>query len=272
MIAVNPFRPEDENYHFSAVTLNPPTGVAVVNGTISPLPDSNKDLDPPRGLSVRPEGRTRVEPRAERTSSLLGRLRFFAFPAGWRQCSAAVRGRGQPPPRSTSERTEEDSWRTCQREISGRIGTRRCLKGYRLRRWRRKSAPRFARMPSLARWDGKLVDLSFAIAEDCAVEIVHARERSGAGGLSARRGHLMAQAIKRFYGGDAVQLGIGPVSKTDSTTTSSSPSRSRRPIFARSRRRWRPTAQRRIANRSARGRREEATGTLFAGGDSPSSS
>ncbi|MFD0590789.1 threonine--tRNA ligase [Paenibacillus sp. GCM10027627] len=59
--------------------------------------------------------------------------------------------------------------------------------------------------------DGKVVDVYTPIEADSAIEIV---TLDGADGLEVYRhstAHLLAQALKRLYGGDAVKLGIGPV-------------------------------------------------------------
>ncbi|MFC4779067.1 threonine--tRNA ligase [Paenibacillus sp. GCM10023252] len=59
--------------------------------------------------------------------------------------------------------------------------------------------------------DGKIVDLSASITENAAVELL---TQDSAEGLEVSRhsaAHLLAQAVKRLYGGAAVKLGIGPV-------------------------------------------------------------
>lgn len=59
--------------------------------------------------------------------------------------------------------------------------------------------------------DGKLVDLSTELQGDASVAIV---TLDGAEGLEVLRhsaAHLMAQAIRRIYGEDKVNLGVGPV-------------------------------------------------------------
>ncbi|WEK55225.1 MAG: threonine--tRNA ligase [Candidatus Cohnella colombiensis] len=59
--------------------------------------------------------------------------------------------------------------------------------------------------------DGKVVDLNYSIVEDVAVEIVTLDQADGLEVMRHSTAHLMAQAIKRIYGDDKVQLGIGPV-------------------------------------------------------------
>lgn len=59
--------------------------------------------------------------------------------------------------------------------------------------------------------NGTLVDLKHALQEDCLVEIVTLEHREGLDIYRHSTAHLMAQAIKRLYGGVAVKLGIGPV-------------------------------------------------------------
>ncbi|MFC5468229.1 threonine--tRNA ligase [Cohnella suwonensis] len=59
--------------------------------------------------------------------------------------------------------------------------------------------------------DGKPVDLSYPIERDCAIEIVTLDGKDGLDVYRHSTAHLMAQAIKRIYGGKAVKLGIGPV-------------------------------------------------------------
>ncbi|MBM7563577.1 threonyl-tRNA synthetase [Paenibacillus sacheonensis] len=59
--------------------------------------------------------------------------------------------------------------------------------------------------------DDRLVDLDFAVAQDCAVEIITLESEAGLAVYRHSTAHLMAQAIKRLYGGKAVRLGVGPV-------------------------------------------------------------
>ncbi|MFK7693593.1 threonine--tRNA ligase [Paenibacillus sp. HJGM_3] len=59
--------------------------------------------------------------------------------------------------------------------------------------------------------NGKVVDLSFPLQEDAAVEIVTLDSQDGLEMYRHSTAHLMAQAIKRIYGDKAVKLGIGPV-------------------------------------------------------------
>ena len=59
--------------------------------------------------------------------------------------------------------------------------------------------------------NGKLVDLNRPIEEDSLVEIVTLDSQEGLEVYRHSTAHLMAQAIKRIYGQEAVKLGIGPV-------------------------------------------------------------
>ncbi|MFD0589497.1 threonine--tRNA ligase [Paenibacillus sp. GCM10027627] len=61
------------------------------------------------------------------------------------------------------------------------------------------------------RINGKSVDLSSPIEEDCQIEIVTFDSLEGLEICRHSTAHLMAQAIKRIYGEKAVKLGIGPV-------------------------------------------------------------
>lgn len=59
--------------------------------------------------------------------------------------------------------------------------------------------------------DGTLVDVDTAIEHDSLVEIVTADSKDGLSIIRHSSAHVMAQAIQRIYGADAVKLGIGPV-------------------------------------------------------------
>jgi threonyl-tRNA synthetase len=59
--------------------------------------------------------------------------------------------------------------------------------------------------------DGKAVDLSYRLERDANVEIVTLESKDGVEVYRHSAAHLMAQALKRLYGGKAVKLGIGPV-------------------------------------------------------------
>jgi threonyl-tRNA synthetase len=59
--------------------------------------------------------------------------------------------------------------------------------------------------------DGKAVDLSYLLERDAQVEIVTLESADGVKVYRHSAAHLMAQALKRLYGGKAVKLGIGPV-------------------------------------------------------------
>ncbi|MBW7457197.1 TGS domain-containing protein, partial [Paenibacillus sepulcri] len=55
-----------------------------------------------------------------------------------------------------------------------------------------------------ARVDGRLVDLDTALVEDCALEIVTLASEDGLAVYRHSTAHLMAQAIRRLYGQEAV--------------------------------------------------------------------
>jgi len=58
---------------------------------------------------------------------------------------------------------------------------------------------------------GNPYDLSHSLVEDCRLEIVTLNSKVGLDIYRHSTAHVMAQAIKRIFGQDAVQLGIGPV-------------------------------------------------------------
>lgn len=62
-----------------------------------------------------------------------------------------------------------------------------------------------------ARVNGQPADLSYALEEDCDIEIVTLDSKVGLEVLRHSTAHLMAQAVKRLYGEKSVKLGIGPV-------------------------------------------------------------
>lgn len=59
--------------------------------------------------------------------------------------------------------------------------------------------------------NGKVVDLNTPITEDVSLEILTLDSQDGLEVMRHSAAHLMAQAIKRLYGGSQVKLGIGPV-------------------------------------------------------------
>ncbi|TVX94659.1 threonine--tRNA ligase [Paenibacillus agilis] len=61
------------------------------------------------------------------------------------------------------------------------------------------------------KWNGKLVDLNEPLNEDCHLEIVSLDSKEGEDIYRHSTAHVMAQAIKRIYGNQAVKLAIGPV-------------------------------------------------------------
>ncbi|ASS66811.1 MULTISPECIES: threonine--tRNA ligase [unclassified Paenibacillus] len=62
-----------------------------------------------------------------------------------------------------------------------------------------------------ARIDGNLMDLGAPVQDGSLVEIVTLDSGDGLGVYRHSTAHILAQALKRLYGGDAVKLGIGPV-------------------------------------------------------------
>ncbi|ULL18530.1 threonine--tRNA ligase [Paenibacillus sp. H1-7] len=72
-------------------------------------------------------------------------------------------------------------------------------------------SPSLNKQAVAGRWNGKLVDLNYPILEDGALEIVVQDSPEGLEVYRHSTAHLMAQAIKRIYGQQAVKLGIGPV-------------------------------------------------------------
>ncbi|OCT14468.1 threonine--tRNA ligase [Paenibacillus pectinilyticus] len=61
------------------------------------------------------------------------------------------------------------------------------------------------------RVDGELVDLQQRIDADCHLEIVTLESKQGIDVYRHSTAHVLAQALKRIYGEQAIQLGIGPV-------------------------------------------------------------
>ena len=59
--------------------------------------------------------------------------------------------------------------------------------------------------------DGNVVDLSYPLQKDAAVEILTLDTEDGLNVMRHSTAHLMAQALKRIYGAKAVKLGVGPV-------------------------------------------------------------
>jgi threonyl-tRNA synthetase len=59
--------------------------------------------------------------------------------------------------------------------------------------------------------NGKVVDLSYRLVEDVAVEILTPDSKEALDVLRHSTAHLMAQALKRLYGAKNVKLGVGPV-------------------------------------------------------------
>ncbi len=59
--------------------------------------------------------------------------------------------------------------------------------------------------------NGRVVDLNTELKEDASLEILTLDSPEGLEVMRHSTAHLMAQAIKRLFGGDKVKLGIGPV-------------------------------------------------------------
>jgi threonyl-tRNA synthetase len=59
--------------------------------------------------------------------------------------------------------------------------------------------------------NGITVDLNTPISEDVSLEILTLDQEAGLAVMRHSTAHLLAQALKRLYGGDRVKLGIGPV-------------------------------------------------------------
>ncbi|MBD8497348.1 threonine--tRNA ligase [Paenibacillus arenosi] len=61
------------------------------------------------------------------------------------------------------------------------------------------------------KWNGTLVDLNEPLDEDCHLEIVTLDSKEGEDIYRHSTAHVMAQAMKRIFGNQAVKLAIGPV-------------------------------------------------------------
>lgn len=70
-------------------------------------------------------------------------------------------------------------------------------------------SPRLAEAALAARVDGKLVDLSYRVERDAAVEIITDRDPAALDIVRHSTAHLLAQAVQRLYPG--TQVTIGPV-------------------------------------------------------------
>lgn len=136
-------------------------------------------------------GRIRVEPRAKRTRPFLGEMRFFVFIINkFREMEATIMEIKVTLQDGTVKEVQQG---TTIKEAAGAIST--SLK---------KSAV-------AGKLDGKAVDLSQPIENDCQLEIVTLDSKAGLEIYRHTTAHIMAQAIKRIYGEKKVQLGIGPV-------------------------------------------------------------
>lgn len=72
-------------------------------------------------------------------------------------------------------------------------------------------SPGLKKMAVAGKVDGKVVDIYTAVSTDVSLEIVTLDNADGLEVMRHSTAHLLAQAIKRIYGGDKVKLGIGPV-------------------------------------------------------------
>lgn len=136
-------------------------------------------------------GRIRVEPRAKRTRPFLGEMRFFVFNHNkFREMEATIMEIKVTLQDGTVKEVLQG---TTIKEAAGAIST--SLK---------KSAV-------AGKLDGRAVDLSQPIENDCQLEIVTLDSKDGLEIYRHTTAHIMAQAIKRIYGEKKVQLGIGPV-------------------------------------------------------------
>lgn len=136
-------------------------------------------------------GRIRVEPRAKRTRPFLGEMRFFVFNHNkFREMEATIMEIKVTLQDGTVKEVQQG---TTIKEAAGAIST--SLK---------KSAV-------AGKLDGRAVDLSQPIENDCQLEIVTLDSKDGLEIYRHTTAHIMAQAIKRIYGEKKVQLGIGPV-------------------------------------------------------------
>ncbi len=89
-----------------------------------------------------------------------------------------------------------------------------------------------------ARVNGELKDLAHEVGDGEIVEGVEISSEDGLNILRHSTAHVMAQAVQEIFPPEA-KLGIGPPIRDASTTTSTSPSRSRPRISSASRRRCR---------------------------------
>lgn len=136
-------------------------------------------------------GRIRVEPRAKRTRPFLGEMRFFVFNHNkFREMEATIMEIKVTLQDGTVKEVLQG---TTIKEAAGAIST--SLK---------KSAV-------AGKLDGRAVDLSQPIENDCQLEIVTLDSKDGLEIYRHTTAHIMGQAIKRIYGEKKVQLGIGPV-------------------------------------------------------------
>ncbi len=67
-----------------------------------------------------------------------------------------------------------------------------------------------ARVAMAGRVDGEVVDLRYSLAKDCKLEILTFDDEDGKKAYWHTTSHIMAQAIKRLYKNENVQLAIGP--------------------------------------------------------------
>ncbi|WP_152656734.1 threonine--tRNA ligase [Oceanobacillus sp. CFH 90083] len=59
--------------------------------------------------------------------------------------------------------------------------------------------------------NGKLVDVSYSISEESAIELLTLDSEEGLGVMRHTAAHILAQAVERLFGKGSVQFGVGPV-------------------------------------------------------------
>src|SRR5690625_2186968 len=72
-------------------------------------------------------------------------------------------------------------------------------------------SPGLAKRAVAGKANGQLIDLSRALVDDAAIEILTLDQEEGLEVYRHSTAHLMAQAIQRMYGDECVSLGVGPV-------------------------------------------------------------
>ncbi|ANY69279.1 threonine--tRNA ligase [Paenibacillus sp. BIHB 4019] len=88
---------------------------------------------------------------------------------------------------------------------------RRCPAGTTMEQLAESISPGLRKKAVAGKVNGEAVDLSYSIEEDSDVEIIILDSPEGLEIYRHSTAHLLAQALKRLYGKQEVQLGIGPV-------------------------------------------------------------